>query len=835
LQLDRVGWQSSVWIDDQPIGACDSISTPHRYDLTSLVQPGHRHQVTIRVTNVLQDLLNYEGHIHSRHTATTWGGIIGPARLLATPATWIEHVAIVPDAANRRVACAAHLGGDAPTGEVRFTVLDAGNEPIARGSATADSIGVATCDLDLGETARLWSDTDPYLHTLVVEAGDDTIHRRFGLRTFSAEGRTLRLNGQRIFLRGYVDCCIFPLTGYPPEDKAVYARQFRIAKAWGFNHVRLHSWVPSAPFFEAADEAGILVQCELPNWSNANDLANVERIGGFLHAELERVIRHLQSHPSLVMHSMGNELLQRAPGGSSNRYSPLLNDLIARGQALDGSRLYIDQSGFGHIPEEPERRSEVSVFHTFRGSTPDTTATWWQRVAGGNVPAIAHEHTQMDMYPDFAEIGKFTGIMEPSWLLQAQEGLASTGVLDQAPRFLEASAQLQIRCLKELFERIRRTPELAGVQMLNLTDFPGQGTALNGVLDVFWDEKGHIAPEMFRQFNAETVLLCSTPRRTYHAGSAFSANLLVSHFRPAPLSGDLRWVLAAGDEVIAESTVPVREVPVGEPWPVSVAHATLPAGMTAKLTLTARLETGQDTITNSWDFWVFAAGRRPESPVPVLAHATLAPLSDVYPFITPDDFGFLGQRKQEPAASAIVSDVMHVRYVEAMMNGATMLYLAENDPLQDGVTSRFESLFWSYLWFTEQPNQTMGLAIDDHPALGDFPHGGACDWQWFHLVDGATALGMSALPVELRPIVAGIDNWNRGKRLGYLFEARVGKGRFLMTTLKLLDAYPTHPEAMHLLDTLLGYITSDQFQPTTELSLAHLWSIPRHPTGWPKP
>jgi hypothetical protein len=595
--------------------------------------------------------------------------------------------------------------------------------------------------------------------------------------------------------------------------------------------------VPSGPFFEAADEAGILVQCELPNWSNANDPANVERIGDFLHAELERVVRHLQPHPSLVMHSMGNELLQRAPGGSSNRYSPLLNDLIAHGNELDSSRLYIDQSGFGHIPEEPERRSEISVFHTFRGSTPDTTATWWQRVAGGDVPVIAHEHTQMDMYPNFVEIGKFTGIMDPSWLLQAQDGLASTGTLDSAPRFLEASGKLQVRCLKELFERIRRTPELAGVQMLNLTDFPGQGTALNGVLDVFWDEKGHISPETFQQFNAETVLLCSIPRRTFHGGSQFTANLLVSHFGTSPLNGDLHWVLAAGDKVIADGTTPARELPVGEPWPVSVISVTLPRAMTARLTLAAELVTGHGSTTNrnSWDFWVFAEGRRQESPVQMQAHNTLAHLCDVYPFITPDTFGFLGQRKQEPAADVLISDVMHVRYVEAMMNGATMLYLAENDPLQDGVTSRFESLFWSYLWFTEQPNQTMGLAIDDHPALGDFPHDGASDWQWFHLVDGAAALGMDGFPEVFRPIVAGIDNWNRGKRLGYLLEARVGKGRFLMTTLKLLDAYPTRPEAVYLLDSLLHYITSDHFQPTSKLTPSHLWSIPRYPVGWPRP
>jgi beta-galactosidase len=841
LQLDRVGWQSTLWVDDNKVGTCDSISTPHRYDITDHVEPGQRARLSIRVANVLPDLLNYEGHIHSRHTATTWGGIIGSIRLVATPPAWIEHASVVPDVARRSVRCDVHVRGVAGDSKVVVRALAAESEKlVAQAEATvAEGDALVGCELDLGDGARLWSDRDPYLYRLEIRLespnGLDTVQDRFGLRELSAHDRRFFLNGERFFLRGYVDCCIFPLTGYPPEDKDVYARQFRIAKEWGFNHVRLHSWVPSRAFFEAADEAGMLVQCELPNWSNANDPANVDRIGDFLRAELHRVVFHHQRHPSLVMHSMGNELLQRAPGGMSNRYSPFLNELIARGKALDADKLYIDQSGFGAIPEEAERQSEASVYHTFRGSTPDTTTTWWTRIAGGAVPVIAHEHTQMDMYARFGEIEKFSGIMEPSWLLQAREGLASTGVLDQADRNVEASGALQVTCLKELFERIRRTPELSGVQMLNLTDFPGQGTALNGVLDAFWDEKGHISPEEFRTFNDETVLLSRCPQRTFRGGSELRVELLISHFGSEPIDGDLRWTLSLGEDILGHGAVEVRKPPVGEPWPVAIVTAALPAALTAKLVLRVTLETGDRTVTNSWDYWVFAEERTRQSLRPVLVRSTLAPLSDIYPFMVPDEFGFLGSRKTEPDLDVIVTDVMHVRYVEAVLNGASMLYLAEGDELQDGVESRFESLFWSYLWFTNQPNQTMGLTVDAHPALGGFPHDDHSDWQWYHLVDGATAVSLDHLPEDLQPVIGAIDNWNRGKRLGYLIEARVGKGRFLMTTLKLLDQYPTRPEAVYLLDHLLRYVTSAEFQPRTELTLAHLWSLPKHPVGWPRP
>ncbi|WP_020580278.1 glycoside hydrolase family 2 protein [Actinopolymorpha alba] len=846
LQLDRVGWQSTVWVDDARIDSQDSLSGPHRFDLTPHLKAGSSHRLTIRVDNAVTDILNFEGHIHSRHTATTWGGIVGSARLVATPETWIEHVALYPDAESRRVRCAVRVAGE--DGPVQVTIrIRAGDRLIAKRAVPAEvHDGLATVDHDfsLGEDARLWSDRDPFLHDVEVDLRQpdsperlDSIRDRFGLRTFAVRGRSLTLNGDRIFLRGYVDCCIFPLTGYPPDDKAVYAAQFAKAKAFGFNHVRLHSWTPPRSFFEAADEAGMLVQSELPSWGNFNDPDYVSRAGDFIEREFERVLLQLQRHPSLVLHCMGNELLQSPPNGSGMRASDFLSELVRRGRERDPSRLYVDQSGFGYLPEEPERETDIFVFHTFRGSAPDSTATWQQRIAGGKTPVIAHEHSQMDMYARFSEAKKFTGIMEPSWLDQARDGLGSKGILHEADRYVEASGALQARCLKELFERLRRTPGLSGVQMLNLTDFPGQGTALNGVLDVFWDEKGHIEAEEFRRFNAETVLLCESARRTYPGGGWLQAELLLSHFGPTTFSGTLSWQLATSDgDEIAGGSESLASVRIGHPWPVAAVDVRLPDEASRKLTLTAEL-TGADgrvVAANSWDFWVFSDRRWQDAPAPIRARGSLAWLGDYYPAIRSDDYSFMGLSPEgAPHGEVLLTDRLHVRYVDAVLNGATMIWLAENDELADGVQSTFEPLFWSFLWFPEQPNQTMGLVVEDRPLLADFPHDGTSDWQWFHLVDGATAVSLDALPHWVEPIVGGIDNWNRGKRLGYLLEAQVGKGRILMTTLRILEHYHAHPEAAQLFDAMLRYVHSDAFAPSAQLSLAQLWSIPRRPVGWP--
>ncbi len=91
----------------------------------------------------------------------------------------------------------------------------------------------------------------------------------FGMRDFRQERNRLTINGRPVFLRGKLDCCLFPLTGYPPMDKAGWLRVLSIAKSYGINHYRFHSWCPPEAAFEAADELGMYFQVELPNKRSA--------------------------------------------------------------------------------------------------------------------------------------------------------------------------------------------------------------------------------------------------------------------------------------------------------------------------------------------------------------------------------------------------------------------------------------------------------------------------------------------------------------------------------------------------------------------------------------
>ncbi|MCC6803777.1 MAG: glycoside hydrolase family 2, partial [Anaerolineae bacterium] len=258
LTLKGVRWQSQVWVDDTPVGVQESLSTPHRYDLTPFVQPGSTYRLTVRVDNRLLFPLK-ESHANSEHTSTPWGGISGGALLEAVPRIALEHIICRPNVAE----CRFDIDVTLPSAADHLTLTATLTDP-ETGAAYVQSAGFrgarGQLSVQLGDAARLWWDDNPFLYDAEFTLYDgetviDRVHRRVGLREISVRGADILLNGQPVFLRGYIDCCIFPQTGYPSWDIDDYRRQFAIARSYGFNHVRLHSWTAPEPFWQAADEA----------------------------------------------------------------------------------------------------------------------------------------------------------------------------------------------------------------------------------------------------------------------------------------------------------------------------------------------------------------------------------------------------------------------------------------------------------------------------------------------------------------------------------------------------------------------------------------------------
>ena len=152
-----------------------------------------------------------------------------------------------------------------------------------------------------------------------------------------------------------------------------------------------------------------------------------------------------------------------------------------------------------------------------------------------NVPTVSHEIGQWCVYPDFNEIAKYTGVLKATNFEIFRESLTENNMGDQAEDFLMASGKLQALCYKADIEAALRTPGFAGFHLLQLHDFPGQGTALVGVLNPFFESKGYITPEEFRMFCNETVPLARMQKMIYYNNESFNADIEIAHFGAQPI------------------------------------------------------------------------------------------------------------------------------------------------------------------------------------------------------------------------------------------------------------------------------------------------------------
>ena len=342
------------------------------------------------------------------------------------------------------------------------------------------------------------------LTTHISPAAVGEIHPNF--RDFHIEGQHFYANGHKIFLRGKHDACVWPLTGHVAMDVASWRDYLATCAAYGLNHVRFHSWCPPEAAFVAADELGIVLQPELPFWGDFNDKDTV--LMNFLHKEGENILRCYGHHPSFRMFALGNELW-----GSIDKMADFIADFrkIAPDKVYTfGSNYYLGYQGVkpgmdyfttcrvggeGWGNYGTHTRGSFSFADAADGGMinhfyPNTQMNFQEGCSLANVPIISHETAQFQTYPDYAEIKKYTGVLYPYNMEVFRSRLEKAGMLDQAEAFHKASGLWSLQLYKQDIEMDLRTPNMAGFQLLDLQDYPGQGSAYVGILDAFMDSKG---------------------------------------------------------------------------------------------------------------------------------------------------------------------------------------------------------------------------------------------------------------------------------------------------------------------------------------------------------
>ena len=782
LLLERCHWETAVYVDGNPIGTEEHLITPNRFNLTAQLTPGV-HTLTICVDNRLKYPMDQWNHGTTEYTQTNWNGIVGKIELQAREKTYIQSIQAYPDIDQKTVACRLKLNnmtGVAAKGMLALTVSEKGGKQVATKEVEVDlgqPNNQAEVEVSLGKTIKLWDEFTPNLYEvsarLTVNGKTDTQSATFGMRQVEQGKNHVRLNGRDIHLRGTLECCVFPLTGYPSTDVADWERIFRTVKDYGMNHVRFHSWCPPEAAFTAADKVGIYVQAELPMW--IKDVGKYPARRDFFEKEMYAMPEEYGNHPSFILMCNGNE---------NEGDFTVLEDLVKKGRQFDNRRLYSASTARTHTASDQYYTSHVTSKGGITVYEGQPSTDWDQnRTSDIDCPVIAHETGQRCMYPNFDEIKKYTGVLEPRNFEVYQERLARNGMLDQARDFFRATGAHTILQYKEVNEALLRSSKSGGFQLLGLTDFPGQGCAFVGVLDAFWDSKGLVTPEKYRESCAPTVMLARLPKRTFNNDEAFTAKLQVYHYGQNPIKkGRMEWYITQPDgKIFSKGHIATPAIPCATVDSLGAISVNLSSIQTAqKLTLHTTLN---GAYHNEWDFWVYPT-----------------------------------QQPAVPTAGYVYATQFDASVKEALERGENVLLVPQK---VNGRKTHFASHFWNPIMFNWQP-MIVGTLIDDkHPCFRNFPTSYYADWQWWDILNHTTAMELDMMP-GLKPVIQSIDSYEYNHKLGIAFEANVGKGRLFVLAIDLKDEVAKKPAVRQLLTAVRQYVASADFKPAARLEMYQL-------------
>ncbi len=798
LYLERPHIATKVWVNGKLIGEKNSLSEPHVYNIP-LNKDVEEYTIVICVDNRLEAAnVGKDSHSVSDQTQGDWNGIVGKIELREYNP--ISSVSVYPDIDKKEakvtIKFAKKISGTLVLEAESFNTDKqhvVKSEPVQVKDADTQDVVLA-----MGDDMLLWDEHSPQLYHLTAALTQKNVVRTsdtyFGMRKIEIRGKMFYVNGKEIQLRGTVENCDFPNTGYPPTDLKSWISFYGKCKQWGLNHVRFHTYCPPEAAFLAADMTGMYIQPEGPSWPNHGvKLGRGEFIDKYLYDEAIRICDTYGNHPSFTFFAFGNE-----PAGNWVKWSTEKTAMIKQydtrhlycgfsvggGWAWQPGSEFAVKAGARGLDEwnrsKPESMKDFSVkINTYNGKDmPGTPIT---------MPFVSHETGQWCVFPNFDELPKYTGVNRAKNFEIFRDILTENNMGAMAKKFLLASGKLQALCYKYEIERTLRTPNYAGFQLLSLNDYSGQGTALVGLTDVFLDAKGYITDNEFKEFCSDVVPLARFPKFTYTPEENFDADIVLNNFSGIELSGNIYWTITSSDNsFVKKGQWDNLHFPIGQNNAVGHLSVSL-SDVSEPTKLTLSVYNAEMQAKNHWDFWV-------------------------YPQIT---------AAEKLGKNFLITDTLDSKALKVLEKGGKVLLCAAGKVTYGReVKQYFTPVFWNTSWFKMRPPHTTGVYINnEHPIFRNFPTDDHSDLQWWELLNKAQVMQFTDFPADFQPLVQSIDTWFVSRKIGMLFECNIGKGRLVMTTMDITNNLDSRIVARQMRESIINYMQSENFRPQWSLDV----------------
>lgn len=830
LNFGAVNPTAEVWLNGTRIGENHLPFVPFGFDISTIARFDMENTVVVRVheqSRALALVYNMQGE---------WSGLYRSVELTATGGRFLEEFRAYPELDLQRLRVHVRVGGWTPS--AASLVLRLIVQPIG-GSTTLSVEAPITsefteCNLPVPSPLS-WSPDKPQLYRVDGELTDgstilDALSERIGFVTLTMHGKHFLINGQPYYIRGHGDFPESPETGSPDTDRERWRKRMRVMRAYGYNQKRCNSYVYPPECFDAADEAGVLIQSEMgtirpyigahptadnrevPNTSDqyhplpVRDIPEPYYYRNMLRRQWNLIVARDVNHPSANMYCMSNELTILRPGVVSDPTVADYQDMAWRcygeTKAIKPTALVIWTDGGGSAVE-----TDMPA---------DFLNDEAERDQPNGKPLIQHEWRWWSSYPDVRLIPKFTGAVRPFGAEIALEAAQRRGVEHLLPLFADNSQRLQFIEAKAKMESRRRDfPFLAGISHFSACDFQ---LSPQGIVDDFYDRK-YVDAATWLQTNGDTIVMSGLgfDDRVLESGDEFACRLFVSDFAHPPMVRPvLTWRFMAGDEKVREGTlayghVPYRTAPAGE------VRFTVPALRDACATrLEAELREADHIATNAWDLWVFPRTRLPKNLFLYQAGGLDRAQWNGVPTIEAPELA------KHPDA-VVLTSVLDPGLTAFLRRGGCIIYKAGVTKTSPPVvrTHQHNGCLGTGYFFTPGANfppfdqGQNGSIINAHPMLEGFPHDGYAAWQFYRMISDSPPLDLEVLGLEDdEPAIRVIHRYPVCHPVAHLLERSVGRGRIILTSLELRAGWP---EARHLVTCLCAYAQESTLRPAKAL------------------
>lgn len=842
-----------------------TLSTPYIFELTGAA-PGE-HEFTFLSDNSYPGMPKaaiYYSSAATDETQTNWNGILGECSMYTRPQNFIDSLRVYPRAVKKEeknkaggyvldvcvelapgakkvykdakiiLQSEALAAGELEDTQTLTEIISYSGEGLAEAGTDKEenpkTMEIWFRDLPLRENVKLWDEDEGNLYEMAVtldngmsaeDKGGSTAEcrTRFGIRSFGDNGSgRLALNGRAIFLRGEANCAEYPETGHPPMTIPEWKEMLLKYRSYGINFVRFHSHCEPEAAFAAADELGMLLQPELSHW-DPKDAFGTEESYRYYRAELVDLLKTYANHPSFVMLTLGNELQAQDEGRERMR------ELVRTAKRMDPTRLYANGSNafYGEEGCDPESDfytsqscKDVVIRGTFSGmrgylneNYPSADRTYDEAMAEirkeYQKPVFSFEVGQFEVLPDFEEMESFHGISDPVNLKLIRKRVEERGLLPVWKKYVEATGELSRLAYREEIEAAMRTRELSGISLLGLQDFPGQGTALVGMMNSHLEPKPYdfARPERFREFFQECRILVKLPHYTYEAGERLIAEVEAANFGKRNIEGVFCWTLAGKKSVSENGNC--------EPAEIKSKNTVIATGEDTEITI---CRPGSYTEVGSLDIPLDFVEKNTALTLKVRIGDSIS----AYPIWV--------YRKTTPVCPENVYETraFDVKTREILQNGGRV-YLspdADKESLPNSIKTQFTTDFWSVGTFADQEGG-MGQLIDtEHPIFKEFPTDFHTDWQWWIMATKRAVI----LPHPMKTIITEMDSYAFLRPMAQMIEFRCLKGKVLLSTMELHKSQQ-YPEVRALQASIYTYLSGENFEPAEEITEEELSMLVR--------